>query len=189
MPTAISPFAPWQRDRYLEAVRSEAHRVATASYGPFDADDIAQEVATKLFPRLDETMAKYPDPVVYARAVARNEGIDHLRRGNAQRGAGAKGKRPVKSGDAPHPETGESFLDNYDVEGPDVADLVADDIETRYRGVEIQLGVPARELQAFVLTCVEGRTDAEAGVIMGVTRETVNRWKNNGRRRLQEMLA
>lgn len=189
MPTPARSFPMWQQDRYLAVVRDEALRVATAQYGPFAADDIAQDVVAKLFVRIAEMMEKYPDPVVYARAVTRHEGVDHLRRDNAQRCAGALNQRPNVYGDKPDELTGTTLFEGLDRHEADVADQVVDVLEADYRWAEIQLGVPARELQAFVLTCLEGHSDTEAGVIMGVTRETVNRWKNSGKRRLQEMLS
>lgn len=189
MPTTARSFPKWQQDRYIEAVRAEAFRVALAVYGPLAADDIAQEVVAKLFGRIDEMMEKYSDPVVYARAVTRNEAVDHMRRDNAQRCAGALNQRPNVYGDKPDALTGITVFEGLDRKNPDVAEVVVDVLDADYRWAEIQLGVPARELQAFVLTCLEGHTDTEAGVIMGVARETVNRWKNSGKRRLQEMLS
>lgn len=188
-PTISSPIPAWKRDLYVEEVEKESLRLLVARHGRFDADDIVQEILLHLWVRLDEFMASYPDPVVYARAVCRNRGIDFRRRENSQRGAGTHNQRPVLWGDAPHPETGECFFDNHDPVGDDVAELVVADLERDYRWAEIQIGVPPREFEAMRLTFVEGLTDAEAGAIMGVTRESVNRWKNSGKRRLQELLS
>ena len=188
-PSLSSPSPSWKRDRYIDAVKSEVFRVMVKRHGRFDADDIVSNVLLKLWGRIDEFMASYPDPVVFARAVCRNEGVDFLRRENSQRGAGARHQRRIISGDAPHPETGVAFFDTHDVEGADIADLWIAALEQSYRWAQIQVGIPAREFEAMRLTFLEGHTDAEAGVIMGVTRECVNRWKNGGKRRLQGMLA
>ncbi len=188
-PTISSSIPTWKRDRYLEAVKVEAFRIAVKNHGRLEADDIVQDVLVKLWGRLDETMTAYPDPVVYARAVCRNSGIDHLRRQKSQRGSGARGGRDVISGDAPDAATGLSYFDTRESVGDDIADEVIAALENDYRWAEIQMGVPPREFEAMRLTFLDGYTDAEAGDIMGVTRESVNRWKNNGKRRLQELLS
>ena len=191
MPTTFTSSAAsaWKVDRYVEAVKSEAYRALVKTHGRFDADDIVSNVLLKLWTRIDEFMAAFPDPVVFAHAVCRNEGVDFVRRENAQRCAGARNQRPNVYGHDPDPVTGLCFFDTYDEEGDDVADLVVELLDQNYRWAEIRLGIPPREFEAMQLTCLEGYSDAEAGDIMGVTRESVNRWKNGGKRRLQEMLS
>lgn len=188
-PPISSPAPAWKRDRYIEAVKSEVLRIMVKRYGRFDADDIASNTLLKLWSRIDEFMASYPDPVVFARAVCRNQAVDFRRRENSQRGAGTHNQRPVLFGDAPHPETGECFFDTHDRVGDDIADQVIAVLEQNYLWAEIQLGIPTHEFEAMRLTYLEGYSDAEAGHIMGVTRECLNRWKNGGKRRVQEMLA
>lgn len=191
MPTALisSDLPAWQVDRYLETVRDEVFRTMVKRHGRFDADDIASVVIVKLFARIDEFMERYPNPVVFAHAVCSNGAVDFFRKENAQRGAGARNKRAIVCGDAPHADTGLSFFDTHDEEGDDVADIVADALEGRYRWAEIALGIPADEWEAVRLTCVEGYSDAEAAAVVGVTRECLNRRKNAGKRRIKELLA
>lgn len=188
-PTVSSSIPAWKRDVYVAEVKSEVYRAMVKRHGRFDADDIVSNVLLKLWVRIDEFMADYPDPVVFARAVCRNEGVDFIRRENSQRCAGSHNQRPNVYGDQPDPVTGLTFFDGHDVVGIDIADVVIDALEQHYRWAEIQLGIPPREFEAMRLTFLEGLTDAEAGDIMGVTRESVNRWKNNGKRRLQEILS
>jgi RNA polymerase sigma factor (sigma-70 family) len=191
MTTALisSDRPAWQVDRYVEAVRDEVVRAMVKRHGRFDADDIASDIIVKLFARIDEFMERYPNPVVFARAVCGNGAVDFFRKENAQRGAGARNKRAILCGDAPQVDTGLCFFDVYDEEGADIADVVADDLERRYRWAEIALGIPADEWEAVRLTCVEGYTDAEAAAVVGVTRECLNRRKNAGKRRIKELLA
>jgi RNA polymerase sigma factor (sigma-70 family) len=191
MPTALvsSDRPKWQVDRYVAAVRDEVLRTMVKRHGRFDADDITSNVLTKLWARIDEYMEKYPDPVVFAHAVCHNEAVDFFRKENVQRCCGARNQRTTVYGDAPNEETGLSFFDAYDKEGIDVAEMVVKVLDERYRWAEIALGIPARQLEAMRLTFVEGHTDAEAAIIMDVARESVNRWKNAGKKRLLEMLA
>ena len=72
------------------AVFREVARLAARTRRPFDADDIAGEVALAVADRPATIMVGYPDPVHYARQRARHAGISFDRRERVQRGEGAR---------------------------------------------------------------------------------------------------
>ena len=191
MPTtsASSPTLVWTADLYVEEVRSEAFRVLVKRHARFDADDIASEVVLKLLGRLDFFMERYPNPLVFARAVCGTTAVDFVRRDNAQRCAGARNTNPNVYGDAPRADTGLSVFETCADDRVDVAGEVVQALDERYLWAELALGIPERHLEAMRLTLVEGYKDAEAAARMGLARETVNRCKNEGVRLAQELLS
>lgn len=75
---------------YVEAVFREVMRI-TARIGPrHDAGDVADEIAAEVLERPESIMARYPDPVRYARERVRHAGISLDRRNRVQRGEGAR---------------------------------------------------------------------------------------------------
>ncbi len=77
-------------EAYVMAVFREVARIAARSRRAFDADDIAGEVALAVAHRPAGVMARYPDPVCFARQRARHAGISFDRRQRTQRGEGAR---------------------------------------------------------------------------------------------------
>ena len=187
--TITSSHPVWEAENYISEVRAEATRVLSRQYAAFDVDDIASDIVLKLLERLDETMTRYPNPVVYANAVCRNQGIDFLRRQRGQRCEGARGGRKVISGDATAEGSDLCIFDILVDEGPLVDDEVLGYLGEAYLAAEIQLGIPADEWEALRLTDVLGFSDAEAAEILGIARETVNRRKNRARKLCKEMRA
>jgi len=61
------------------------------------SEDVVGFGAVRLLTKLDEIMARYPDPVRYARASFANLAADWARREAAQRGEGARFGRSVAS--------------------------------------------------------------------------------------------
>ena len=107
-------------DDYVAAVFREVVRVASIVRHGFDADDIAAEVAATVLDQPELIMARYPDPLRYARVRVRHAGISFDRRERAQRGEGARlfpgpdgllapGRRYV-SGNSTGPDGGDELL-------------------------------------------------------------------------------
>lgn len=186
-PTTTHPA--WVVDRYIGEVMAEATRVLVRKHTAFDVDDILGEILAKLATRIQDTMDRYPNPVVYARAVCGNQVIDFVRSQHAQRGAGARNRREVLSGDAQLEDSDSTVFDTIAAREDLLEDRVLDRLETAYREAEIALGIPADEWAALRLTDILGYSDAEAAEILGVARETVNRRKNRARQRCKELLS
>lgn len=179
----------WEVDRYVGEVMAEAHRILARTRSPFDADDIVGEVMAKLASRIDRTMDRYPNPVVYARAVCANQLIDFVRAQHVQRGEGARNRRKVISGDVQLPDSDSTIFDTVMSHDELIEDQVLDGLDEAYRQAELALGIPADQWEALRLTDMLGYSDAEAAEILGIARETVNRRKNRARKRCEELLS
>lgn len=180
----ITNRSRWTVDAYCEAFGAEVFRLAKGMLKCNDrAGDVLGLVNLKFSQRVDFYLERYPNPVVFANAVTRRTVVDYLRRDNVQRGAGVRGKRRVVSGDA---TIGDSDLTLFDVE-PDRFSLFENDLVGRldaaYKAAEIRVGIPVEEWDAMSYTVGQGYNDAEAGEILGVARETVNRRKRRGLQR------
>ena len=153
-----------------------------------DSEDVAQEVVLKFLKNADVLMAKYADPVIYALAIFTNTGIDVVRRSNAQRGMGARGRRQILSGDhvaeGAHPIFGTASAGT-----PDFTEAVVSRLDAAYEAAELVVGLPRNEFAALYLTEVLGLTDSEAGEVLDVRRETVCRHRNKAIRHLQASRA
>lgn len=171
----------WTVDAYCDAFATEVFRVAKGMLKcVHKAGDIVGIVGEKFSLRIDFYMERYENPVVFANAVTRRTVIDYLRRENVQRGAGVHGKREVVSADAPIKGT---ELTAFDVEPDRFSEFEAclvSRLDDEYELAKIRLGVPTDEWDAMHLTFGCGYTDAEAGAVLGVARETVNRRKRRG---------
>ena len=179
-----SSSTPWSISSYSSAVLSEATRVAEAQKWGHMASDVASEVVVKFFSDPEGIMANYPDPIVFARAVTKTTGIDYRRKVAAQRGEGARQGRKVVSGDSSDDERS-PYSESAEYAVADFADDVASRLDVAYRLEQIELGIPADEFEALYLTEVLGLTDAEAGHLVGVRRECINRRKNRAKSRLE----
>ncbi|NBV74105.1 MAG: sigma-70 family RNA polymerase sigma factor [Actinobacteria bacterium] len=184
-----SSYPAWEVERYIGEVMAEATRVLVRKHAAFDVDDILGEILAKLATRIADTMDRYPNPVVYAHAVCGNQAIDFVRAQNAQRGAGARNRRKVVSGDAQLEDSDSTVFDGLVAREELLEDRVLDRLETAYREAEIALGIPSDEWEALRLTDMLGYSDAQAAEILGIARETVNRRKNRARKRCQELLS
>lgn len=148
------------------------------------ASDVASEVVVKFLKNAEAIMVKYPDPIVFARAVTKTTAIDYRRKLAAQRGEGARQARRVVSGDSHEDDQVSAFATSENAV-VDFADDVANKLDAEYLLEQIALGIPADEFEALYLTEVLGLTDAEAGELVGVRRECINRRKSRAKARLE----
>lgn len=175
----------WSISSYSSATLAEAVRVAESQKWGHMASDVASEVVAKFLDDAEEIMANYPDPVVFARAVTKTTGIDYRRKMASQRGEGARQGRKVVSGDA-HDDEHSPYSESVEYAVPDFAEEAVSRLDLAYLMEQIELGLPADEFEALYLTEVLGLTDAEAGEMVGVRRECINRRKNRAKMRLKE---
>jgi DNA-directed RNA polymerase specialized sigma24 family protein len=180
----------------VAAVFREVVRVASRVRHGFDADDIAAEVAAGVLDRPEDIMARYPDPLRYARVRVRHAGISFDRGQRAQRGEGARlfegndgllspGRRFV-SGNATGVDGGDELLS-----------FVADPTANFEAGVDDHMvasallqrcchGLSEAEIQEIWLVDGCGHTVQELAELRGQRRETVSRRLNNTRRRIRQ---
>ncbi len=174
------------------AVFREVARLATRTRRPFDADDIAGEVALAVADHPATIMGGYPDPVQYARQRARHAGISFDRRERVQRGEGARlvvgsdglqepGRR-YESADASH---GGGLLANAIQRGEPLDAIVADRLVTGALLQRACEGLSPVEFRELWLVDGCGYTVQEVAELCGQRRETVSRRLSATRRRVR----
>lgn len=185
---------------YVEAVFREVMRVA-ARVRRGDPGDLADEISAEVLEQPEPIMARYPDPVRYARERVRHAGISLDRRERVQRGEGARlfvdddGQlrpgRSVVAGDAAVREG-----------GPTAFALLADP-RSRFDDAAVDqlmatvllrqcLGAASRQqLTELLLVDALGYEVTEVAELFGQCRETVSRRLSATRRlvRSQAMQA
>ncbi|MEZ5980572.1 MAG: RNA polymerase sigma factor [Planctomycetota bacterium] len=135
-----------------------------------DADDAAQEAMLKLHDRLEAYDATKPY-AAWRTCVVVNLCRDRMRRADARRRA-EEGAQEVRA-ERPLPDPSE----------------VASQAELQQLVRDVLVELPEREREAFVLCELEGFSNAEAALAMGVERSTVRSLTTLARRRLRERLA
>ena len=180
-------------ETYVMAVFREVARIAARTRRPFDADDIAGEVALAVAKRPATIMGGYPDPVHYARQRARHAGISFDRRERVQRGEGARlfvdsdglqnpGRR-YESVDAP-----EGGVDLLARALDRVESLDATVIDRLVTGALLQRaceGLSPVEFRELWLVDGCGYTVQDVAELCGQRRETVSRRLSASRRRVR----
>lgn len=184
---------------YVEAVFREVMRIATRVGRQRDAGDVADEVAAEVLERPESIMARYPDPVRYARERVRHAGISLDRRDRVQRGEGARlfhgvdgllrPGRTWLAGDAPVGEDGASvfsFARDLDVE---FADVTLDRLTAPALVRRCCVGLTRS--QVFELFMVDGcgYEVKDVAQMLGQCRETVSRRLSKTRRIVQQNRA
>jgi len=178
--TKITPLNPAER-RYVEAVyahlcKAFGHKVAKANQYGLQPHDIAGFAIEKVINNIALYQARYKTPLHAANAIATNAFIDAIRREWAQRGQGARGTRgvlgdiPVKSNEP----DGASILDNFEGSIVDSEQWIEDDYRRRVIG-EVRGHISTLAWEGLVLTEINGLTQTQAAVILGVSRAHLNR--------------
>lgn len=178
------------------AVFREVARLAARTRRPFDANDIAGEVALAVADRPATIMVGYPDPVHYARQRARHAGISFDRRERVQRGEGARlvvgsdglqnpGRR-YESADAADASGGGGDLLAHATERVDSLEaMVADRLAVGALLQHACQGLSAVEFRELWLVDGCGYTVQEVAELCGQRRETVSRRLSATRRRVR----
>lgn len=183
---------------YVEAVFREVMRVA-ARVRRGDPGDLADEISAEVLEQPESVMARYPDPVRYARERVRHAGISLDRRDRVQRGEGARlftvadgSQRPGRVGVAGDAAVGEG--------GPSLFSLLSDpqsgfdEAAVEHLMASALLRQAAAGLtreQLFELMLVDGLgyEVTEVAALLGQCRETVSRRLGHTRRQLREHLV
>ncbi len=170
------------RTAYTEEFKNRLTAILRRRYTFLDIDDIVGRELLALWKQIDQRMATFPNPGIYAhvRAMADRAFISHQRTEQSQRGEGARGGRTVTSiNDAT------SWSDGRDARDRDetIDDFVnRSDIDARLRAS--LLGLSVRERQVLLLVDGHGFSVTEAAHELGVARETVSRVRSAAYRRL-----
>jgi len=152
---------------YVAAFYDAVHGVLVRERS--DALDVAGFAAERLLKhKFTAKMRQYPDPAMYGRKNARNAAIDYDRRQAADRGEGARHGRGV------------DYLDAIDLDWTWVMvagweGVVATAIDVRRLLATLAPTITDRELRAYWLVKVEGRTVKSVAKQRGVRRETISR--------------
>jgi RNA polymerase sigma-70 factor (ECF subfamily) len=165
--TATTVTADW------EAVRRRLHAFVTRRIAnPADAEDVVQDVLLRLARELDEL--RDGDRLdAWAYQVARNAITDEYRRRG--RGSAALSRLEAERVEVRSDPTAEPILES---------DLVG--LEACLRPLIDRLDDPYRS--ALITTAVQGRTQADAAAMAGVTLSGMKSRVQRGRDRLREML-
>lgn len=190
-----------RRTAATEAYVTEVHRHLTTMLGrrfaPDLTDEMVQEECLRLLERIDEVMAGYPDPVVYAKvcATGRHALLRLMRTDDVQAGRGARRGRVVEHGDA-HPRS----IDDRPGRATDIGSLYeryarrtaqhTDTDELLDRRLQLQelfAALTPRERTLLYLVDAQGHTVTEAARRLHIARETAARLRSAVYRRLAEI--
>lgn len=171
-------------DDYAMAVVREVTRLCRRR-PPCDADDIAQTVAARFLADPQRVMAKYADPVRYARAATRNTAISHDRCERAQRGEGVRlvdgsdgmlaPRRQYVSGNARPREGGAELFDAVVDGGKSFTDRIVDALDDADQLERLFAGISAADRDLYLYVHGSAHTVHEAAELLGQRRETVSR--------------
>ncbi len=165
----------------------------------FDADDIAAEVAEAVLEHPEVIMARYPDPLRYARIRVRHAGISFDRRERAQRGEGARlfpgpdgslapGRRYVSGNSTGH-DGGDELLSFAVDLGAEFEPAVDDQMVAAALLQRCCEGLSQAEVHEIWLVDGCAYTVQEVADLCGQRRETVSRRLNATRRRIRQNRA
>ncbi|MCB0983431.1 MAG: sigma-70 family RNA polymerase sigma factor [Ilumatobacter sp.] len=183
---------------YVEAVFREVMRVA-AQVRRGDPGDLADEVAAEVLEQPESIMARYPDPVRYARERTRHAGISLDRRDRVQRGEGARlftgadGQlRPGRTGvagDAPVGEGGSSLFSLLADPHGGFDDATVDQLVAAERLRLALEGLTRQQATELLLVDGLGYEVKEVAALFGQCRETVSRRLSHARRQVRQQLV
>ncbi len=169
---------------YITAVHREIVRLIVRHHGAHAPQDVAQDVVITLMGKVHEVMARYTDPVVYARVVYRHACVQAGRRDRVQRGQGSRlyeradGTRTsghqVLFGDEAG-ENGRTLFDSLVAGGAPFDDSVCSLIDDRRRLAEVLGNTSADDRAAYFMVRGLGYPVTEAAGTFGVRRETLQR--------------
>lgn len=183
---------------YVEAVFREVMRVA-AKVRRGDPGDLADEISAEVLEQPQSVMARYPDPVRYARERARHAGISLDRRERVQRGEGARlfnaadgSQRPGRVGVAGDAAVGDG--------GPSLFSLLTDphgqfddaSVERLVAHAALRrsvAGLSRQQLAELLLVDGLGYEVTEVAALFGQRRETISRRLSHTRRHVREHLV
>jgi DNA-directed RNA polymerase specialized sigma24 family protein len=184
---------------YAVAVFREVMRVAAVMRRGFDAGDLAAEISAEVLENPESIMARYPDPVRYARQRVRHAGISYERRQRVQRGEGARlhhgpdgllqpGRTYVSGNATGHDGAPELFAGARDHR----AEFEAAADERMSATLELRRccqGLTLAEVHEVWLVDACGYSVQEVAALRGQRRETVSRRLNETRRRIRQNRA
>lgn len=181
---------------YAVAVFREVMRVAAAVRRGFDAGDIAADISAEVLERPVAIMARYPDPVVYARRRVRHAGISHDRRQRVQRGEGARlftqpdgtvqPGRSYVSGNIRPPDGGDELFTNVLDRHSSFEASAVDHLLAAAELRRCCQGLQPSAVHELWLVDGCGYTVQEVSGLCGQRRETVSRRLNDTRRRIRQ---
>lgn len=164
-----------------------------------DADDVAMRVVLAFLEmpsaRQRQLIARHPDPVAYARMVARHALIDHDRSERVQQCRGARlFHRPdgtIEPGrtwhyaDAPMQSGGESLFDHWAADDAPIDELVAEHLDAVRLLHRVLDGLPADE--RTLLHRIDGLHHRVSDIARerGIARETLSKKVSSSRMRVQ----
>lgn len=180
---------PTNVDAFAEAIRIEAFRLLTIrGRHPFDADEIAQEIALRFLVRPEDYMARYT-PVRFARVCVRQVSEDVARKNRAGRGEGAnlisfidecgqqakRARRDVVSGYAPAGEGDRQVFDTVRDHVHPVDDAVIEQVDGERLLAQAMAKLSERQAHLVIEVLGYGRPVTEVAEEIGVRRETASR--------------
>jgi len=176
---------PSPSDAYVTAVHGETVRLITRKFGSDAPQDVAQDVVLTLMGKVQVVMAKYPDPVVYARVAFTHACVQTHRRNRVQRGEGSRlyrapdgstapGRRVV-SGDEHLGDSDRSLFDSIIERSAPVDDVVCNRLDDRHRLEEVFAHASPADRRAYFMVRGLGYPVAQVAQTIGVRRETLQR--------------
>jgi DNA-directed RNA polymerase specialized sigma24 family protein len=154
------------RDAYLHVYWAVIRDMARARRV---SEDVVGFGTIRLLTRLDEIMARYPDPARYARANFANLALDWARREAAQRGGGAQFGRSVTSLEGAEDGSVERSLELARLlADQSVDDVVASLVDARRLLAEVRDCIHPRDWQVVWEIAVEGAMVSEVAARRGV---------------------
>ncbi|MEI7617806.1 MAG: sigma-70 family RNA polymerase sigma factor [Actinomycetota bacterium] len=182
--TPITSRQPHSVDEYATAVFCETIKFC-GRRGQHDASDIAQAVAETFLTDAERIMARFPNPVRFARGTARYTAISFDRRERVQRGEGIRladlgggaraPRRRYLSGNATIADSGSELFDTLIDTSEPVADNVAHQCDIEALLARCLAGISPIDRELLMLVDGFGYSVKEVAQLVGQRRETVSR--------------
>jgi DNA-directed RNA polymerase specialized sigma24 family protein len=183
--SARSAHTPSPVDVYVTAVHHEIVRLVARRQGANAPQDVAQDVVVTLMGKVHEVMARYENPVVYARVAYAHACVQAERRDRVQRGEGSRlhqradGTRApghqVVSGDATSTADDRPLFATLVDDARAVDDLVCNRVDDRRQLAEVLGNAPESTRAAYFMVRGLGYPVTEVAKVVGVRRETLQR--------------
>lgn len=172
-------------DVYVTAVHHEIVRLIARRQGAQAPQDVAQDVVVTLLGKVHEVMARYDNPVVYARVAYAHACVQADRRNRVQRGEGSRlyqradGTRApghqVVSGDATSSVDDRPLFHTLADDARPLDDAVCSRVDDRRQLAEVLAKAPEADRAAYFMVRGLGYPVTEVAHTIGVRRETLQR--------------
>ena len=180
-----SAHNPSPVDVYVTAVHHEIVRLIVRRQGAKASQDVAQDVVVTLMGKVHEVMARYDNPVVYARVAYDHACVQADRRDRVQRGEGSRlyrradGTRApghqVISGDATSASDDRPLFSTLADDVRPLDDTVCGCVDDRRVLADVLGSAPEADRAAYFLVRGLGYPVTEVAHTIGVRRETLQR--------------